>query len=150
MDNNKAIGKRIKTARKNKNLTQKELANMINKTESSIQKYECGNTEVPYSVLQQIATALNVNVSDLLFEQHIFEHTYISPEAFKDITSGGDGKTINKTYYLDEKTAQAAQEILENKQLSLLFDAAKDASPEDLETVHTMLLALKNKDKKTE
>ena len=51
-------------------------------------------------------------------------------------------------YYLDAETAKKAQEIFENKQLSLLFDAARDADPEDLETVHTMLMALKNKEKR--
>ena len=51
-------------------------------------------------------------------------------------------------YYLDPETAKKAQEIFENKQLSLLFDAARDAEPEDLETVHTMLMALKNKEKR--
>ncbi|CUN35737.1 MULTISPECIES: helix-turn-helix domain-containing protein [Coprococcus] len=51
-------------------------------------------------------------------------------------------------YYLDAETAKKAQEIFENKQLSLLFDAARDAKPEDLEIVQSMLLALKNKDNK--
>ena len=48
-------------------------------------------------------------------------------------------------YYFDKETAEMAQEIFENKDLRLLFDAAKDASPEDLKTVQTMLLALKAK-----
>ena len=50
------------------------------------------------------------------------------------------------SYYLDPETAKKAQEIFENKELSLLFDAARDASPEDIQTVHTMLLALKKKE----
>ena len=29
----------------------------------------------------------------------------------------------------------------------MLFDAAKDAEPEDLQTVHSMLMALKRKEK---
>ena len=40
-----------------------------------------------------------------------------------------------------------AQSIFENKELRMLFDAAQDASPEDLETVHSMLLALKRKER---
>ena len=51
------------------------------------------------------------------------------------------------TYYTNPETAKIAQEIYENKELSLLFDAAKDAAPEDLQTVHTMLLALKKKER---
>lgn len=49
-------------------------------------------------------------------------------------------------YYLSEETAKAAQEIFENKELRLLFDTARDAKPEDIQTVHSMLLALKRKE----
>lgn len=50
-------------------------------------------------------------------------------------------------YYFNRETREIAQEIYENKDLSLLFDAARDAEPEDLKTVHTMLIALKKKEK---
>lgn len=49
-------------------------------------------------------------------------------------------------YYLNPKTREIAQAIYENKDLALLFNAARDASPEDLQTVHTMLSALKRKE----
>ena len=42
-----------------------------------------------------------------------------------------------------------AQKIFDNKELRMLFDAAQDAAPEDLETVHSMLLALKRKERGT-
>ena len=45
-DNSK-IGKSIKQFRQRRNLTQNELASLIGKTGSSIQKYESGVTEVP-------------------------------------------------------------------------------------------------------
>lgn len=50
-------------------------------------------------------------------------------------------------YYINPETREMAQAIYENKDLSLLFDAARDAEPEDLQTVHTMLMALKKKEK---
>lgn len=50
-------------------------------------------------------------------------------------------------YYHDEETAQMAQEIFGNKELRLLFSAARDASPEDLKTTHDMLMALKRKER---
>ena len=59
----------------------------------------------------------------------------------------GEEKEGGETYYLNEETANMAQSIFENKELRLLFDAARDASPEDLETVHSMLLALKRKER---
>lgn len=50
-------------------------------------------------------------------------------------------------YYVNPETAEVAQKIFENKELRLLFDAAQDAAPEDLLTVHQMLLALKRKER---
>ena len=50
------------------------------------------------------------------------------------------------TYYFNEDTRDMAQAIFENKELRVLFDAARNSSPEDLQTVHSMLLALKRKE----
>lgn len=51
------------------------------------------------------------------------------------------------TYYTNQETAQVAQEIFENKDLRVLFDAARDASPDDLRTTYDMLMALKRKER---
>ena len=59
----------------------------------------------------------------------------------------GKEKEGGETYYLNDETANMAQKIFQNKELRMLFDAAKDAEPEDLETVHSMLLALKRKER---
>lgn len=59
----------------------------------------------------------------------------------------GKEKEGGETYYLNEETRKAAQDIFENKELRMLFDAARDAQPEDLQAVHTMLLALKRKER---
>lgn len=49
-------------------------------------------------------------------------------------------------YYLNQETANIAQQIFENKELSLLFDVQKDMSPEDLQAIYQMALALKRKE----
>lgn len=59
----------------------------------------------------------------------------------------GDEEKSEKKYYLNDETVEMAQQLFENKELRLLFDAARDAEPEDLEAVHTMLLALKRKER---
>lgn len=79
---------------------------------------------MPYERLQTVADVLGVSA------------TYLS---------SGEDKEMG--YYFDKETAETAQAIFENEELRLLFDAAKDASPEDLKTVHTMLLALKSKER---
>ena len=60
------LGERIKAARKEKGITQKELADLINKGFSTVQKYEIDVIEPPISVLEKIAEALEVNLSVLL------------------------------------------------------------------------------------
>lgn len=61
-----SIGSNIKAARKAKGITQKELSNKINKTFSSVQKYELDIIQPPVDVIRDIAGALEVNVSELL------------------------------------------------------------------------------------
>ncbi len=57
-------------------------------------------------------------------------------------------KTVNgEKYYVNEKTAEMAQKLFENSDLRALFDAAQDASPEDLKTTYDMLMALKRKER---
>lgn len=59
----------------------------------------------------------------------------------------GEEKEGGEAYYLNDETTSMAQKIFESKELRMLFDAAQDAAPEDLETVHSMLLALKRKER---
>lgn len=62
------------------------------------------------------------------------------------LTTGEDRESGEK-YYINDETAAIAQKIFENKELRLLFDASQDADPEDLKAVHSMLLALKRKER---
>lgn len=64
-----------------------------------------------------------------------------------DLIEDKDSDHTVDEYYIDNETAKAAQEIFENKELRLLFDTARDAAPEDIQTVHSMLLALKRKER---
>ena len=91
-----------------------------------IGKFKTRGTNPTVKKLQQIADYFGVPVSDLM------------PGSEKIETDG---------HYINPETAAIAQDIFENKDLRLLFDAARDAAPEDLETVHSMLLALKRKEK---
>ncbi|RJV45989.1 XRE family transcriptional regulator [Coprococcus sp. AF19-8AC] len=105
--------------------TQSDMVNALGYDKSTVSGW-CSGARVPkLDTIIDIANYLHVEPGDLIVEV--------------------DSKP---SYYFDEETAQKAQEIFENKQLSLLFDAARDAKPEDLEIVQSMLLALKNKDNK--
>ncbi len=65
MTNNKTIGNNIKKYRLQKGLTQKQLASLIGKAESSIQKYEAGKVEIPRKVLFDIAHQLDCSFLQL-------------------------------------------------------------------------------------
>lgn len=59
----------------------------------------------------------------------------------------GEERSNGNKYYLNDDTVEIAQAVFENKDLRVLFDAAKDASPEDLKTTYDMLMALKKKER---
>ena len=46
-------------------------------------------------------------------------------------------------YYLDKETAEMAQELFDNPDLRILFDAARDAKPENLQLAAEMLRRFK-------
>lgn len=48
-------------------------------------------------------------------------------------------------YYFDDETAQMAQSLFENKEMRILFDAAKDSEPEDLKMASDLLKRMKEK-----
>ena len=64
-----------------------------------------------------------------------------------DYLMTGKEKEEGETYYFNEETKKIAQKVFENKSLRMLMDSAQDATPEDIETVHSMLLALKRKER---
>ena len=102
---------------------QAELCKYMNVSSATVSDWCNGNKMPRADKIQAIAKWLGVNIGNLMDDQD----TAIE-------------------YYLNPETREIAQEIYENKDLSLLFDAARDATPEDLKTVHTMLMALKAKE----
>lgn len=58
-----------------------------------------------------------------------------------------DKSDEDNRYYLNDETAQAAQEIFDNKELKMLFDVARNADADDLRALHNMALALKRKER---
>lgn len=65
------IGEKIRSYRKLRGLTQKELAQKINKTESSVRKYEKGLIDIPLNVLESIAKALDTKTFAIIGEVYL-------------------------------------------------------------------------------
>ena len=118
------VYERIESLRKERKISQGNLEKELGFSNGSISKWK---TSMPKPErLQKIADYFCVTVDYLMNGNE------------------SDGK---ERYYTNDETASIAQEIFDNKELRLLFDAAKDAQPDDLQTVHHMLLALKRKER---
>ena len=118
------VYERIESLRKERKISQGNLEKELGFSNGSISKWK---TSMPKPErLQKIADYFGVTVDYLMTGNE------------------SDGK---ERYYTNDETASIAQEIFDNKELRLLFDAAKDAQPDDLQTVHRMLLALKRKER---
>lgn len=65
MDNKKTIAENIRLFRKEKCLTQSDIAQIIEKDRSTIAKYENGQAEPPFSVLRSLSKLFDVTIDEL-------------------------------------------------------------------------------------
>ena len=108
------------------NKTQVDLINDLGFNKSAVSTW-CNGTRLPrMDKVDALAKYFGIRRSDLI-EDKDTEH--------------------KPSYYLNPETSRIAQKIYDNKELSVLFDAAQDAEPEDLQALHGMLMALKRKEK---
>lgn len=124
--NEDTFSKNLKQIMQEKHVTQSDIANELHLSKSTVNSWVNGFRMPRMDKIALLADFLGVKKSDF----------------FDDMD--------NIEYYSNPETREIAQEIYENKELSLLFDAARNADPEDLEMVHNMLLALKRKEQKND
>ncbi len=93
-------------------------------TKSTFSDWKIGRSIPKMDKLKKIANYFNVSVDYLMTDMEI--------------------DTKEKC----DKTTRIVQEILNNKSLQQLFNAAHDAPPEDLEVARALILALKKKGSK--
>ena len=65
---NKSMGETISTLRKEKGMTQKELADMLNITDKAVSKWENGTSDPSTTNLMAIAKLFGVSTEELLKE----------------------------------------------------------------------------------
>ncbi len=65
MDNNKKLTDNLKLFRKGKNLTQGDVAEILNKDRSSIAKYESGKAVPPFNVLRLLSKLYDITIDEL-------------------------------------------------------------------------------------
>ena len=123
---NNSFAQNLKFYLKQANMTQADLAEYMNVSTAYISNWCTGNKIPRMDKVDKLCELFDINRSDLI-EDKDTEH--------------------KQSYYLNPETSRIAQKIYDNKELSVLFDAAQDAEPEDLQALHGMLMALKRKEK---
>lgn len=135
---NADIGNRIMKARIRTGLSGKELAEKVGVAASTITRYEKGTiANIKMPVIEAIARALSVNPMWLLGKSE-----YQSIEEMKQKWQE------QEPYYRDPETARIAQELMDNPNGRILFDASRDLSPEDIKIVLNLIQGLKAKEGK--
>ena len=109
-------------------MTMKELADKIGVSEGAVSRWESGDiVNIRRDKIEKLSKVLDVPPAVLM--------------GWDNPSEKGDG------YYINEETAQIAQQIYEDKELRALFDAARDADPEALQAAQAMLKVLKRKER---
>ena len=121
IDARKVFGRNLSEILYEKRISQKELMQHMKVSSATVSDWCSGKKMPRIDKLTSIANFLNVKMSDL-----VEEHT---PEP--------------AGYYLDPETAQVAQELFDNPDLKLLFNAARTSRPEDIRMAADILRRLK-------
>lgn len=116
----------FKYLRMREGYTQAELAEKLGVSKSTISMYENGNRKPDYESLEHIADFFNVDMDFL---------TARTPE---------DGDN-DEHYYTNPETRRLAQEIYQNPDLRILFDASRNLEPDDIHAVANMIKQFKGK-----
>ena len=72
-----AIGKFITLKRKEKNLTQEQLAEQLNISNKTVSKWETGKCMPDYSVIKNLCEVLEITISELMDGEEERKHSFI-------------------------------------------------------------------------
>ena len=86
----KALGKRIKIARINADMTQNRLSTMLEMSPSHMSNIETGSTRISLTALVSIANALGVTVDDLLYDSIVHARPQLEREIQQIVDSRDD------------------------------------------------------------
>lgn len=108
--------------RDSKGLKDSDVAKGTGIRSSVFSDWKKGRYKLKYDKLQRIAEFLGVTTDQL---------------------TGVQTDVQREDYYVNEDTARTAQQIFEDPYLRILFDAAQDSRPEDLQMAADLLKRLK-------
>lgn len=99
MDVKKSFGEKVKRLRKKRNLTQEQLAEMIDISPRNLSKIEVGDCFVKAETLERLLTALEVTTEELFANDHIKTNSELLEQINFYINSAkDDNKTLEMIY----------------------------------------------------
>lgn len=118
-----AFNERFRELRKKKGLSQRELANVLHMSNSTVAMYETGKRQPDFESLEKIADFFNVDIDYLLGRK---DTTHRIVEVYPE-------------YYENETVRAITDRLRTNPEYGLLFKAAADLKPEDIELVQKFI-----------
>lgn len=101
--NQEKMGKFIAELRKEKNMTQQELADKLNVTDRAISNWENGRRLPDYSLLKDLCTILSISINELFLGERISEEDY---------KKKADENMINMVNKLDQENKKFEKKMI--------------------------------------
>lgn len=132
-DFNQLFSKRLRYYLNASGMTQAELANKLGVGTTSVYNWVNGLKTPRMDKVDKMCSIFHIRREDLLTDKHRYDEGSPTTVAVREPAN----------YYTNPETVKVAQEIFDNSDLRILFDAAKDSSPEQLKLAAEMLRQFK-------
>lgn len=113
------IGEMIRKIRLSKGMSLEEVANKLDMTRKTLQRYETGERKIKISTIIKLSNILG------------FDYDLFMSEA-KQRLAGNDPVMDDECYYTTMEKSKIAQEMFEDEDMKLLFDLKKTTKANDL------------------
>lgn len=121
------VADRIRKRREELQLTQEELAKRMGySTKTTISRIESSGDNVSRKTIERIAVPLKTTPRALM----------------------GWDEEQQEGFYINQKTAQIAERIYQDRYMGMVFDALDDSSPEEIKDFYDMLMVLKRRERR--
>ena len=118
------LGQKIKSARKAAGMTQRQLADKLHKSFSTIQKYENGVVEPPISFIPEIAAAIGITPLELM------ETAIAWPSELQALIDSRDRRTVLNTVF-DQLNPDGQQKAIERLEELIEIPKYQKEPPQD-------------------
>ena len=125
------FSERLKGLRKKRGLNQREFAQQLGVSNSTVAMYETGRREPDHETTEKIADFFNVDVDYLLGRSNVTLR-------YTDVLADGQPPQ----YYDDETVQIVTDRLRTNPNYSVLFKASADVKPENIEYVAELIKKL--------